>query len=190
MTTFEISVDYDGGGGVIFFAHYSTFQRSISCIDELRRNYCKITTYCVRQVNNDVSNGILNASVKNVDLNDEVFSSVSSCSAIGLSYSLEDSNNALSSLNFGNMQWDVTRLCHELTELLHAIEPLRGCSFFLNDTIMIACSIHHAENPSLVYCNANRCVCQRDVEFPTPKLRIQWKMCFVQLKPQKHQRSQ
>ncbi|KRX37516.1 hypothetical protein T05_1307 [Trichinella murrelli] len=35
MTTFEISVDYDGGGGVIFFAHYSTFQRSISCIDEM-----------------------------------------------------------------------------------------------------------------------------------------------------------
>ncbi|KRX77188.1 hypothetical protein T06_9031, partial [Trichinella sp. T6] len=35
MTTFEISVDYDGGGGVIFFAHYSTFRRSISCIDEM-----------------------------------------------------------------------------------------------------------------------------------------------------------
>ncbi|KRY34818.1 hypothetical protein T01_11211 [Trichinella spiralis] len=33
-------------------------------------------TYCVRQVNNDVSNGKLNASVKNVDLNDEVFSVV------------------------------------------------------------------------------------------------------------------
>ncbi|KAL1226524.1 Receptor like protein [Trichinella spiralis] len=46
---------------------------------------------------------------------------------------------------------------------------------------MIACSIHHAENRSLVYCNANCCVCQRDVEFPTPKLRIQWKMCFVQV---------
>ncbi|XP_003379602.1 40S ribosomal protein S11 [Trichinella spiralis] len=61
----------------------------------LRRNYCKITrivmtaraefqispsiTYCVRQVNNDVSNGILNASVKNVDLNDEVFSVPSVC---------------------------------------------------------------------------------------------------------------
>ncbi|KRZ87682.1 hypothetical protein T08_11367 [Trichinella sp. T8] len=40
--------------------------------------------YCVRQVNNDVSNGKLNAAVKNV----------SSCSAFGLSYSLEDSNNA------------------------------------------------------------------------------------------------
>ncbi|KRX32847.1 hypothetical protein T05_9682 [Trichinella murrelli] len=71
--------------------------------------------YCVRQVNNDVSNGKLNASVKNVDLNVEVFSiseiysicsaknlqkfdvlsnNVSSCSAFGLSYSLEDSNNA------------------------------------------------------------------------------------------------
>ncbi|KRX77178.1 hypothetical protein T06_7378 [Trichinella sp. T6] len=58
----------------------------------LRRNYCKITAYCVRQVNNDVSNGKLNAS--NVDLNVEVFSNVSSCSAFGLSYSLEDSNNA------------------------------------------------------------------------------------------------
>ncbi|KRX77202.1 hypothetical protein T06_9350 [Trichinella sp. T6] len=62
---------------------------------KLRRNYCKITgnyAYCVRQVNNDVSNGKLNAS--NVDLNVEVFSNVSSCSAFGLSYSLEDSNNA------------------------------------------------------------------------------------------------
>ncbi|KRX37520.1 hypothetical protein T05_1200, partial [Trichinella murrelli] len=64
--------------------------------------------YCVRQVNNDVSNGKLNASVKNVDLNVEVFSiseiySICSAknlqkfdvlSAFGLSYSLEDSNNA------------------------------------------------------------------------------------------------
>ncbi|KRX15251.1 hypothetical protein T07_12123 [Trichinella nelsoni] len=46
------------------------------------------------------------------------------------------------------------------------------------------------QSSGFVNCSANRLVCQRDLEFPTTILRIQWKICFVQLKPQKHQSSQ